>query len=313
MNYDLIGDVHGEYDILIALLKSLGYTQNQGVWRKYNHVAIFVGDLIDRGPEQLLTVNLVRKMVEAGDALCIMGNHELNAIAWATPDPLKPDNFLRIHNAKNSKQHEAFLREVKGKPLHMELIDWFKTLPLWLDLGGVRIVHACWNNYYMQELQINLGLSDRQTLPEDLLVVSTRENKDKNLKHPAFTAVEAICKGLEADLPNGQYFIDKDLQKRHEIRIKWWQDEFSTYREAALAPINIVNNIPDIPFLKDKRLENYRGVPVFFGHYSLQEEPCIFTHKVACLDYRIEGKTTLVAYRWQGEPELDNKNIVVCQ
>lgn len=314
MNYDVIGDVHGEYDLLVALLKKLGYAQKQGVWKQYNHKAIFVGDLVDRGPQEVATVNLVRKMVESGNALCIMGNHELNAIAWFTQVPHEPNIFLRNHNSKNYKQHEAFLHEVEGKNIHKELISWFKTLPLWLNLGDIRIVHACWNEKYMYELQMNLGPSNNQTLTEELLVVSTKENNDKAIKqHPAFVAVEALCKGLEASLPNGHYFIDKDQQKRHEIRIKWWQKEFSNYQEAALAPQDIVKNIPDIPFIKDQRLENYRGAPVFFGHYSLQEEPRIFTQKIACLDYLVAGKNTLVAYRWQGETELENENLVVCQ
>ena len=313
MNYDIIGDIHGEYDLLIALLKTLGYMQKQGVWQKYNHKAIFVGDLIDRGTQQVATVNLVRNMFEAGNALCIMGNHELNAIAWFTQDPCEPNKFLRNHNSKNYKQHEAFLHEVEGKSIHNELVSWFKTLPLWLDLGDIRIVHACWNEKYMHELQMKLGLSTKQTLTEELLVVSTKENDDNAVKHPAFVAVEALCKGLEANLPNGHCFIDKDQQKRHEIRIKWWQKEFSSYQEAALAPLDIVKNIPDIPFIKDLRLENYSGAPVFFGHYSLQEEPRIFTQKIACLDYRVESKNTLVAYRWQGETELENDNLVVCQ
>ena len=314
MNYDVIGDVHGEYDLLVALLKKLGSAQKQGVWKQYNHKAIFVGDLVDRGPQEVATVNLVRKMVESGNALCIMGNHELNAIAWFTQVPHEPNIFLRNHNSKNYKQHEAFLHEVEGKNIHKELISWFKTLPLWLNLGDIRIVHACWNEKYMYELQMNLGLSNDQTLTEELLVVSTKENNDKAIKqHPAFVAVEALCKGLEASLPNGHYFIDKDQQKRHEIRIKWWQKEFSNYQEAALAPLNIVKNIPDIPFIEDPRLENYRGAPVFFGHYSLQEEPRIFTKKIACLDYLVAGKNTLVAYRWQGETELESENFVVCQ
>jgi hypothetical protein len=46
--------------------------------------------LIDRGPKQLATVDLVRRMVEAGSARGVMGNHEFNAIAWATPDPEHP-------------------------------------------------------------------------------------------------------------------------------------------------------------------------------------------------------------------------------
>ena len=103
---------------------------------------------------------------------------------------------MRNHNSKNYKQHEAFLHEVDGKIIHNELISWFKTLPLWIDLGDIRIVHACWNEKYMHELQMKLGLSNKQTLTEELLAVSTKENDGNSVKHPAFVAVEALCKGL---------------------------------------------------------------------------------------------------------------------
>jgi hypothetical protein len=46
--------------------------------------AIFVGDLIDRGPRQVESVEIVRSMVDAGAAQIAMGNHEFNAIAYAT-------------------------------------------------------------------------------------------------------------------------------------------------------------------------------------------------------------------------------------
>ena len=49
-------------------------------WSHPKRVAIFVGDLIDRGPEQLGTLKLVRDMVEMGNARVVMGNHEFNAI-----------------------------------------------------------------------------------------------------------------------------------------------------------------------------------------------------------------------------------------
>src|SRR5208282_4719834 len=75
---DVIGDVHGQFDRLIALLKHLGYRQSAGAWRHPGRRAIFLGDLIDRGPKQLATVDLVRRMVDAGTARCVMGNHELN-------------------------------------------------------------------------------------------------------------------------------------------------------------------------------------------------------------------------------------------
>jgi hypothetical protein len=79
MALDVIGDVHGQYDKLVPLLSHLGYSEANGAWRHPSRTAVFLGDLIDRGPKQLATVALVRAMVEAGSAQCILGNHEFNA------------------------------------------------------------------------------------------------------------------------------------------------------------------------------------------------------------------------------------------
>ena len=67
MNFDVIGDVHGEFDKLVELLSHLGYSESDGVWVHASRTAIFVGDLIDRGPKQLETVHLVRALVGGGD------------------------------------------------------------------------------------------------------------------------------------------------------------------------------------------------------------------------------------------------------
>ncbi len=76
--FDVIGDVHGQCDKLVALLEYLGYSRTLGVYRHPSRTAIFVGNLIDRGPKQVETVELVRAMVDAGSARCIMGNHEFD-------------------------------------------------------------------------------------------------------------------------------------------------------------------------------------------------------------------------------------------
>ena len=154
---DVIGDVHGQYDKLVGLLRHLGYHDTGGCWRHPVRTAVFVGDLIDRGPRQSATLDLVRRMVDAGAARCILGNHEFNAIAWATPDPDRPGEHLRRHTPTNCHQHEAFLREVEETSRYGDIIAWFKTLPLWLDLGEVRIVHACWHQASMDRLQSICG------------------------------------------------------------------------------------------------------------------------------------------------------------
>ncbi len=56
MNYDIIGDIHGHADALKALLSDLGYRERDGTWRRPDRQAIFLGDFIDRGPEQVESV-----------------------------------------------------------------------------------------------------------------------------------------------------------------------------------------------------------------------------------------------------------------
>ena len=211
MSYDIIGDIHGQADKLEALLRRMGYQEKAGCWRHPGRTAILVGDFIDRGPYQLRSVTTARRMVEAGAALAVMGNHELNAIAWHTPDPDDHGEYLRPHfsdkwGEKNRKQHERFLAEVENQPeVHREVVEWFLTLPLWLDLPGIRVVHACWHPKFMEWLSPQL--SDANTLGLDLLPGATREPDDEAEKDNAtpsiFKAVEALTKGIEIPLPPG--------------------------------------------------------------------------------------------------------------
>jgi protein phosphatase len=77
--FDIIGDVHGCFDELAILLTSLGYVvapDAGGAQHPAGRRAFFVGDLVDRGPATPEVLRLVMGMVEAGDALCVPGNHE---------------------------------------------------------------------------------------------------------------------------------------------------------------------------------------------------------------------------------------------
>jgi Calcineurin-like phosphoesterase len=75
--FDIIGDVHGCLDELNLLLLKLGYTRDaEGVHPPPGRKAIFVGDLVDRGPDTPGVLELVMGMVAAGTALCVRGNHD---------------------------------------------------------------------------------------------------------------------------------------------------------------------------------------------------------------------------------------------
>ncbi len=76
--FDVIGDVHGCYDELLALLTQLSYVEQPGgAWaHSAGRKLIFLGDLVDRGPKIPESVRLVMESVKAGHALCIPGNHD---------------------------------------------------------------------------------------------------------------------------------------------------------------------------------------------------------------------------------------------
>lgn len=304
MNYDIIGDVHGHFDKLVALLKKLGYREIGGHWAHSDRQAIFVGDLIDRGPGQVATVELVRRMVNAESAVCLLGNHEFNAIAWATRDPELEGEYLRRHGRhKNRIQHQAFLAEVEGTVRHVEYIEWFKTLPLWFEQDGLRAVHACWHPESMASLAPYLAQDN--CLTDELIHWSSREG------HWAFDAVERLCKGLEVDLPEGVSFHDNDGTERKRIRVRWWDPaSLLTYRSAALESPEVKARIPDMAIPETEGLVAYQGPPLFIGHYWRQGNPKPLAGNIACVDYSAAEGGALVAYRWEGETELSAKQFV---
>jgi hypothetical protein len=142
--YDLIGDIQGHADELVQLLDLLGYVRQRGAYGHPERQVIFLGDFIDRGPKIRQVFEIVRPMIEEGTALRVMDNHELNALAYHTEDPNAPGEYLRLHSEKNTKQHQRTVEQLGPKELGSYL-DWFRTLPKWLDLDGLRVVHACWN------------------------------------------------------------------------------------------------------------------------------------------------------------------------
>jgi hypothetical protein len=300
MELDIIGDVHGHADKLEALLRALGYTHAGGAWRHPSRTAIFVGDLIDRGPGQLRTLELVRDMVEAGTARVTMGNHEFNAIAWATRDPEHPDHHLRPRHGekgeKNRRQHRAFLEEVdEDSAEHRSWIDWFRTMPLWIETPDFRVVHACWSPRHIDELRPHLGAGER--LSDDLLVAASRKGS------PLYEALETVLKGAEVTLPAGHTFTDKDGHVRDAIRTRWWDRSFTTFRQAYIGPPGAV--IPDLP-IPGLDLLPEPDRPTFIGHYWFdpRERPAPAARRVACVDYSAGRGGPLTAYRFEGEPEL---------
>jgi polynucleotide kinase-phosphatase len=96
--FDIIGDVHGCHDELVRLLRELGYAVEDGPERRVvpppGRKAVFLGDLVDRGPAAPAVLRLVMAMVEAGDALCVPGNHEAKLLRALKGGTVKPTHGL---------------------------------------------------------------------------------------------------------------------------------------------------------------------------------------------------------------------------
>jgi hypothetical protein len=299
---DLIGDIHGHADKLEELLLKLGYTKVDGVYAHQDKKVLFVGDYIDRGPKIRETLQIVKGMVDSGNAIALMGNHEYNALCFHFQE--KDGGHLRKHLIKNIIQHYETLKQFQNRQREYEdYLEWFKTLPLYYETKDFRAVHACWDDKQIHFLRKNL-LNDRLT--DELIYQSVKRGTELN------EAIEQTLKGKEIKIPNGHYFLDKQGTKRTEIRIKWWEDPTAmTYRSISVEPIK---NLPAQPIeiSELKSLDFYRDTDkkVFFGHYWLQGEPSFYRENICCLDYSIAKGGKLVAYRLDGETALSHKNLV---
>ncbi len=306
LKYDLIGDIHGHADELRRLLEKLGYARCGEGYRHSERRVIFLGDFIDRGPKIRETLEIVRVMMADGQALAVMGNHEFNALAFHTTLPNRSDQSLRPRSSKNIRQHVQTLAQLNDSQL-ADALEWFRTLPMWLDLDGLRAVHACWDAGCIAKIQAALRMSGGIT-PSFMLEACTQATA-------LFHAVEILLKGKELELPRGKYFLDKDGHKRTSIRTRWFAVAPNTYQEYALQsdPIECDVMIPygTPPVLDREKYEPYPAgaPPVFVGHYWLHgEQPRRLSKNVACLDYSVAKGGFLCAYRWNGEQEIDDAN-----
>ncbi len=93
--FDIVGDVHGCLAELLDLLDALGWQVEDGVAR---HPAarrlVFVGDLVDRGPDSPGVLRLAMASCAAGTALCVPGNHDMKLLRWLNGRKVQPTHGL---------------------------------------------------------------------------------------------------------------------------------------------------------------------------------------------------------------------------
>lgn len=122
----IIGDVHGHYAGLMTLLTEIAPGQQDQVY--------FLGDLIDRGPDSLQVVEFVQR----SGYMCLLGNHEQLMIdSFPSGKPFSPALQAWLYSGGR-----ATIASYGESGILLNHLDWMKTLPTYLDLGDLWLVHA---------------------------------------------------------------------------------------------------------------------------------------------------------------------------
>jgi hypothetical protein len=265
--YNIIGDIHGHALELKKLLKSLGYLENEkGFYHPMNHQALFVGDLINRGPDTPLVLEIVEKMVLNKEAKAVLGNHEFRMIQKYLLNPDAIDSRI------------------------IRFLPWIQSLPLFLDLPELRVVHAAWHAPSIEILK-------SKTADNESFIKSTLE-KNSTLQK----AVRAILQGIKIPVPPELRYFDRFGIRRKKARIRWWEENKLKFCGKDFLPCN--------KKLEKKNFEAHAELstvhyprsqkPVFFGHYCLpNSEPKIYGNLV-CVDGCVTCDKVLWAYHFDG-------------
>lgn len=300
--YDIIGDVHGHAALLKKLLLKLGYQKGENGYFHVERKAIFVGDFINRGPEIRKTIRMIRVMVENGNAYAILGNHEINAILFHLKDkggkPLVKEpqkNYLSLFKTIN--EFLAYPDELKSH------LRWMRRLPLFLDFGEFRTVHACWS-----ESAISIVKS---AYSEERSRKSIFREYYKNPKSELSKSISVLTKGIDFKMPSDLRVMNNKGVSPRSFRLSWWENPVGrTFRQMSFES---KFELPEYTIPKEiipKTFFYSENEPiVFFGHFCRANGPHIVKTNLCCVDSCVSGAKSLIAYCWSGENVLSFKNL----
>ena len=177
-------------------------------------------------------------------------------------------------------------------------------LPLFLETGDFRAVHACW---------IDRSIDRLRTLTGDGVLSEDQVFRAADPDDELFRLAEEITKGLEHPLPDDCSFTDKDGTLRDHVRLQWWSADAQTWRDIAIS-VPVPGNLPDAPLPGSLRAQTYPAHerPVFFGHYWLSRDPVLQASNELCRDYSAGKDGPLVTYEFKpGETLLAPERVRV--
>lgn len=254
---DVVGDVHGEIDGLRQLLGHLGYDESGR--HPERRRAVFLGDLIDRGPDSPAVVRLVARWIEAGVAQCVLGNHDLNVMLGHR----EAGNHWFFGKAESLDGRTVTPQRPADDAIRAETVALFRTLPLALEREDVRVVHACWRGEMIDVARrrrdvLRFYHRHMQRITAELRIRDDVDPIERKLCLQNGNPVKVITSGLEqrTDRP-----FTAGGKQRREKRVPWWDE----YEDEPLC---------------------------LFGHFSSTQPARSPNGRAICLDYAA-GK------RWQ--------------
>ncbi|MEM7386064.1 MAG: hypothetical protein AAF514_14080 [Verrucomicrobiota bacterium] len=244
--------------------------------------------MIDNGSGIREAVDLVRSMIDQGQARAVVGNHELNAVACVGErDTARADLF------------ETTVAAYRGDPAGFNrLMDWIPTLPVWIEESGYRVVHACWDPWMMTRV---FGGEPVASLERWARMTTSGT--------PEQEAIDRLTKG-------GRILTgDEESGTLNKWAIQWWEEPRNRpWRELVMLKGRTLpeDNMPPLDDFRHFFTPYGPGNrPVFLGHYYMKASvpPAAFG-SVACVDFSVANRGYLGAYRWSGERVLDNERFV---
>lgn len=303
--YDLIGDVHGCAAHLEVLLARMGYRLRQGTWQHPDRKAIFVGDVLDRGPAIRQAMTIVQRMVDDGHGYLVLGNHEYNAVVYSTLLQHQPSNReLKLYQRLRRHLRQSLLDYQHHGEQWFAMVRWLQQQPLSLEFDQFRVVHAGWDDRQIGYIQQDW--SHQPLLHEDFIRLSLVPGEAPQ------RAIQRLLKGVDLRLPDGHTLTGADGIVRNRVRANFWTAAPKTYGDVLFQPDKLPLQLMNTPLSPkhQQQLLSYdeSQKPLFFGHYWCQGQPSLIRHNIACLDYSAVNQGALVAYRMSGEAQLKESN-----
>jgi hypothetical protein len=216
---DVIGDVHGELDALETLLTRLGYDRRGD--HPLKRRLVFLGDLVDRGPDSPAVLDRVQQLIARGSAQSILGNHELNILLGSR----KVGNgwFFNETEALDRSNIPVVQQGLLDAPSRTRALAFFRELPIVLERPDLRLVHACWHSDHLLRIRnesdaLTLCRQYAEGIDRDLDREGVGDPRLRKLARQNRNPVKTLTSGLE------ERRTSVEIGPRHhwEARVPWW-------------------------------------------------------------------------------------------